>query len=264
MRYLEVSELSVEERGLLERLKDEPELKPLFFVKVKGLKWFNVLRDEGYLNAESIPEPMPSEQEGYSIIPPWIIGEYLVKTSPELKGENDYAPHFLKIISDGTAYAKKKGFSNYRVWYQFAQVVSEIPSQFISEEFIDSVVDCWLDDKFGKHGVLEQIAEKWFPEVLKEKKDHAFRLALKLLEVLYKVEIEGVATGRNKILFRAGTHEVNGITGKVAYASGYHLGARAISVFHLKLEKALEVLGNDSWSGIWQPSIEESGEKHLS
>ena len=263
MRCLEVSELSVKERHLLERLKAQPELKPLFFRKVKGLKWFNAFRDEGYLNAEGIPEPMPSEQEGYLIIPPWIIGEYLVKTAPELKDKDDYVQHFLKIISDGTEYAKEKSFSNYRVWCQFAQVVSEIPSRFISEEFIDDVVDYWLDDKFGKDGVLEQIAEKWFPEVLKEKKNHAFWLALKLLEVLYKVEIEKLATGRNKILFRTDTNEINRITDKVAYASGRGLGAHAISVFHSKLEKMLESLDNDSWSSIWQPFIKETGEKYL-
>ena len=255
-----MSKLSVKERGLLERLKDEPELKPLFFRKVKGLKWFNAFRDEGYLNAESIPEPMPSEQEGYSIIPPWIVGEYLVKTAPELKDENDYAPHFLKIISDGTTYATKKGFSNYRVWYQFAQVVSEIPSRFISEEFIDNIVDYWLDDKFDKYSVLEQTAEKWLPELFKEKNNHAFGLALRLLEILYEVRIEKQDDGRGRVLFRVGTGEINRIAGKVAFASGRHLGARAASVFHSKLKEVLEAMDNDSLSSIWQPSIKEPEE----
>ena len=257
-----MSELSVKERGLLERLKDEPELKPLFFRKVKGLKWFNAFRQGGYLNGESIPEPEPSEQEGYFIIPPWIVGEYLVKTAPELKDKNDYAPYFLKIISDGTAHAKEKGFSNYRVWYQFAQVVSEIPSRFISEEFIDSVVDYWLDDKFDKYSVLEQTAEKWLPELFKEKNDHAFGLALRLLEILYEVRIEKQDDGRGRVLFRVGTGEINRIAGKVAFASGRHLGARAASVFHSKLEKVLEAMDNDSLSSIWQPSMKEPEENY--
>lgn len=255
-----MSELSVKERHLLERLKAEPELEPLFFREVKGLKWFNAFRDEGYLNAEGIPEPMPSEQEGYLIIPPWIIGEYLVKTAPELKDEDDYGPRFLKIISDGTAHAKKKGFSNHHVWCQFAQVVSEISPRFISEEFIDDAVDYWLDDRFGKYLVLEQIAKKWFQKLLEEKDEHAFRLALKLLEVLYK---EGQTVSGNKILFRVGNHEMSEITDDVAYVSGCHLGARAVSVFHSKLERALEVLGNDSCSSIWQPFMRETDEKYL-
>ena len=145
-----MTELSVDERDLLKRVKDKPELKPLFLRKVKGLKWFDTLSSEGYFNAETIPKPIPSEQEGYLIIPPWGIGEYLVKTASELTSEDgsNYAPRFLEIISNATAYAKKHGFGNYRVWYQFAEVVSQIPSQFISEEFIDNVVDYWLDDKF--------------------------------------------------------------------------------------------------------------------
>ncbi len=261
-----MSELSVKERHLLERLKAEPELKPLFFREVKGLKWFNAFRDEGYLNVEGIPEPMPSEQEGYLIIPPWIIGEYLVKTAPELKDKNDYVQHFLKVILDGTEYAREKGFSNYRVWCQFVQIVSEIPSRFITEEFVDNVIDYWLDDEFSKDWVLEQIAEKWFPRFLKEKEeetDHASQLALKLLGILYKVKIEEQATSQNRVLFRTDTHEINRITGKVAYASGCDLGVHAVSVFHSKLEKALETLDNDSWSSIWQPFIKETGEKYL-
>ena len=262
-----MNDLSPKEKDLLERVKKKPELGQLFLRKVKGLKWFDALSNEGYFDAENIPRPRPSEREGYLLIPPWGIGEYLIKTASELTGEDgsDYAPRFLEIISEATAYAKEHKFGNYRVWRQFAETVSQIPSRFVKEEFLENTVDYWLDDRFEKYIVLKQVAEKWLPKLLEEKNDRASRLALKLIDILYKVvEIAEPEPRQKKILFRCGNDEVNEITDEVAFLSGYHLGSEAVSVFRSRLEKMLEVLGNDSWSGIWQPSIDKSdGEDHV-
>ena len=259
MRCLELAELSPDEKDLLERIKKKPELKPLFFRKVKGFKWFDALNDEGYFNAETIPKPIPSEQKGYWRIPYWEIGEYLVKTAPKLADEEglNYAPRFMEIISNATTYAKKHDFSNHRVWYQFAQVVSQIPSHFVEEEFLENIVDYWLDDKFEKHLISEDIA-KWFLKLLKEEDEHAFRLALGLLDILYKVEPVQREYGQDKMFFRSGNQEIDEITDKVAFLSGLHLGIQAVLMLDSRLKETLKILGNDSWSKIWQPSIAES------
>lgn len=255
-----MTELSPDEKDLLERVRNKQELKPLFLRKIKGLKWFETLDGEGYFAAETIPEPRPSEQEGFWIIPPWGIGDYLVKTVSELTNEKDliYAPRFLKIISNATAYAREHSFGNYRVWYQFAQVASQIPSRFVEEEFLKEVVDYWLDDRFEKSLIAEEIAEKWFVELLKERNDHAFGLALGLLDILYKVETAEGEDVRNRIFLRSGKEVISSITDEIVFLSGSHLGVRAVSVFHSRFEETLEVLGNDLWSSVWQPSIAES------
>ena len=253
-------ELSVEEKDLLERVRKKPGLKPLFLRKVKGLNWFEALNDEGYFNPETIPKPIQSEQKGYWRIPHWEIGEYLVKTASELVDEKglSYAPRFIEIISNATAYAKKHDFGNYRVWYQFAQVVSQIPSHFIREEFLENVVDYWFDDRFEKYLVSKEIAEKWFVKLLEEENKHAFRLAVGLLDILYKVEPAQRENGQDKMFLRSGNKEIDEITDKVAFLSGFHLGRQAVSVLDSRLKETLKVLGNDSWSKIWQPSIAES------
>ena len=166
------------------------------------------------------------------------------------------------MISGATAYAREKDFSNYRVWDQFSRVVSQIPSRFISEKFIEDTVDYWFEDRFNKDWVLEQVAEKWLLNLLEEKTDHASCLALKLLEILYEIKIDRQDTEQDDVQFRAGTWEINRIAGKIASASGRHLGARAASVFHSKLEEALEAMRNDAWSGSWQPSMEEPEETY--
>ena len=255
-----MAELSPNERDLIERVKKKPGLKPLFLRKVKGLKWFDALNDEGYFDAETIPKPILSEQKGYWRIPHWEIGEYLVKTAPELTSEDtsDYVHRFLEIISKATVYAKKNDFGNYRVWYQFAEIVSQIPSQLVEEKFLEDVIDYWLDDKFEKGLISERIAEKWFVKLLEEENNDSPRLAVGLLDILYRVEPVQREDGQNKILFRSGNKEIDGITDKIAFLSGLHLGMRAVSVFDSRLKEVLKVLGNDSWSKIWQPSIEKS------
>lgn len=256
-----MSELSAKEQDLLQRVRAKPKLRTLFFRKVKGLKWFDALREEGYFNAQNIPEPVPTKQEGYVNIPRWEIGEYLVKTASELTGEDGsrYAPCFLEIISNATAYAKERGFGNYHVWWQFAEVISKIPSKFVSTAFID-VVDYWIGDKFERGLVANEVGGKWFVKLLDEGSDHAQELAVNLLEILYKVDFVEREAGKRKkrdALLRFDHYHADKITKKVAFLAGRQLGRQAILVFHSKLEETLDVLGNDTWSAIWQPAIEE-------
>ncbi|MHB1290953.1 MAG: hypothetical protein ACYCY5_02005 [Sulfuricella sp.] len=256
-----MSDLTAKELDLLERVRANPELRALFFRKVKGLKWFDALEEAGYFSCQSIPVPTPAKQEGYVNIPRLEIGEYLVKTAPELTGEegSKYAPRFLEIISNMTVDAKERGFWNYHAWWQFAEVVSTIPSQFVSAEFIN-IVDYWLDDEFETGLVAEEVGTKWLAKLLDEENDHALGLAVKLLEILYKLrfveqEIGGRKT-RNALL-RFDHYHADRITKKVACLAGRQLGRQAISIFHSKLEEMLNALGNDTWSAVWQPAIEE-------
>ena len=183
-----MTELSVNERDLLQRIKDNEDLRPLFFRKVKGVKWFDALYEDGYFNLENNPKPIPAKEEGYVNIPYWPVVDYLVKTAPELSDEKNivYAKKFLQIIIDITKYAKENNFSNYRTWWQFAEIITLIPYKVITLEHID-IIDFWLDDTYERGIVAQVIGEKWMPKLLKENDDHAFKLSLKIIEILYKV-----------------------------------------------------------------------------
>ena len=256
-----MNELSPKERDLLERIKARPELRKLFFRKVKGLHWFDALHDAGYFNAENIPAPVPSKEEGYVNIPRWEVVDYLVNTVQELVGQLaiDFAPRFMEIITGATAHAKANGFSNYHVWWQFAEVLSQIPTKLILPEHLD-VVDYWLDDKYDRELVTEVIGERWLPRLLEESNQQSLTLAHRLLEVLFNVsfdteEIAGRA--RKKAYLRFDYHRANKVTQKIANLSGHHLGANAVLIFQSKLIEVVDELGNDAWSTIWQPAIED-------
>ena len=81
-------DLTADERDLLERIGDKKELRPFFFRKAKGLKWFDALAVvRGYFNPEQNPEPVLLKEEGYVNVPFWPTTEYLVTTSLELRSE---------------------------------------------------------------------------------------------------------------------------------------------------------------------------------
>lgn len=256
-----MNELSVNEKDLLKRIQDKPELRTLFFRKVKGLKWFDSLFDSEYFSAKNIPSPVPAKEKGYVNIPRWDVVDYLVKTSHELSKEqsSDYVPRFLEIITSATAFAKENKFGNYHVWWQFSEVLSQIPSKFLTPENLD-VVDYWLDDKYERGIVTQIIGEKWLANLLEEGNDNALSLASKLLEILYSVDFTDQNIGgrnRREANLRFDYYRAEKLTKKIAHLAGCQLKQQAVSVFQSKLEEVLDELDNDAWSSLWQPAIEE-------
>jgi hypothetical protein len=134
-----VTKLSAKEQDLLQRVDEKEDLRPLFFRKVKGLKWFDVLSERGYFSPEANPRPVPAKEEGYVNIPHWPVVDYLVKTAPELSNiENiEYAKKFFEILVSITSYAKEHEFSNYRTWWQFSKIISQIPS--VADNFTNTI-----------------------------------------------------------------------------------------------------------------------------
>jgi len=256
-----MNELSPKERDLLERVKAKPELRTIFFRKVKGLKWFDALYESGYFNADNIPAPTPAKEEGYVNIPRWEVVDYLVKTVQEIENQYamNYVPRILDIIAGATAHAKAHDYGNYHVWWQFAEVLSQIPTELISPEHLD-VVDYWLDDKYEHGLVTEVVGVKWLPKLLENADDQSLILAQRLLEILFDVSFstkETAGRARKNAYLRFDSHRAEKVTGKIAYLAGCRLGEKAVLVFQSKLIQVLDALGNDTWSAVWQPAIEE-------
>ncbi len=129
-------ELNAKEKDLLDRVLKKPELQPFFFRRLKGLHWFNPLRDSGFFASEKNTMPVPAREEGYVSIPNWPVTEYLVSTSEELSlPENkEYALKFLDLIRTITLHAKTKNYSNFRTWWQLAKIIRNIPVHLIKAE----------------------------------------------------------------------------------------------------------------------------------
>ncbi|MEN6489461.1 MAG: hypothetical protein ABFD66_11375, partial [Smithella sp.] len=219
------------------------------------------LAERGYFQPQKNPRPVPAKEEGYINIPSWSVLDYLVKTAPELADETNrgYAEKFLKVIVDGTVYAKKNDFSNYHTWWQFAEIISQIPQISIPLENID-IIDYWLDDKYEHGLVAQKIGEKWLPKLLQMNDGHALQLAKRIIEFLYKViflERKYGEEGKQEASFRFDYYRAQKITERIAKLAGEKLGLEAIQIFDAFLINTLDQLKNDLWSSLWQPAIED-------
>jgi hypothetical protein len=261
MRFSKVSELTIKELDLLQRIAEKVELRPLFFRKVKGLKWFDSLAVRGYFNPEENPAPVPAKEEGYVNIPVWFAVDYLVKSAPELTDNRnkEYIKKYLQVLVEATNYAKDHEFSNYRTWWQFADILSQIPNRSVPLDSID-IIDYWLDDKYDRSLVAQEIGEKWLPNLLKTDDNHAAKLAKKTIDILYKVlfiERDYGENNKQDAAFRFDYYHAQKITKKTAYLAGKNLGLEVIQIFDRYLKSILDRLDHDLWSSLWQPAIED-------
>ena len=255
-----MTKLSAKEKDLLQRIDEKAELRPLFFRKVKGVKWFEALDSRGYFQPEQIPRPIAGNEDNSVKIPHWSAVDYLVKTASELSDEANtkYAENFLEIIVNATNFAKENGFSNYRTWWQFSELISLVPHMFVTTDHVD-LIDYWLNDRFERGLVSQEIGVKWLKRLLEINDEHSLHLATRVLEILFKVVFVEKKFGdsvRKESRLRTEYYYANNIIENVTRLAGEKLGQIAITIFDSHLKIILEKLSNDSWSAIWQPAIE--------
>jgi hypothetical protein len=256
-----VAKLTPSERDLLERITEKEELRPFFFKKAKDLKWFDFLAERGYFEPDQNPKPEPAGEEGFIKIPFWPATEYLVSSSVDLSREENrtYAEKYLEIIRSVTQHAVDLGYSNYRTWWQFSKVIQNLPPDLIRLEDI-ALINYWLEDRYERNLVGREIGEKWLVFLLDHTDQHCKYLAKSLISSLYDLKFQDRQHGqlrREMAVLRFNTSHSEEITAKIAVKAGKVLGLEAVQLFHDRLETILGELGNDKWSSIWRPAIED-------
>ena len=253
--------LSPKEQDLLVRYDQREDFRPLFLRRVRGLKWFDHLNQRGCFDPGTLPEPESTGEEGYVRIVAWPITDYLVKTAPELAGQTnlDFAKKFLNILVSATDHARQNKFTNHQTWCQFAQIIRHIPVNAIPTADLQ-IIDYWFDDKYETGLLAKEVGEAWLPELLEQGTSPAPALCGELLKCLYKVEFRDkqfTGTSLEEAVHRIAPHYINRITEKIARLAGKGMGAESVDIFHNSLKLILERLGNDAWSAIWHPAIED-------
>ena len=258
--------LTVSELDLLKRIRDKEELRPYFFQKVKGLKWFDSLCEAGYFNPDQNPQPVSAREEGYVQIPFWPALEYLVSTSSEFHSAESkvFAEKFIEIIRSVTHYAIERKISNFRTWRQFAKIIQNIPSELIQESDI-ALIDYWLNDSYERGLIVEEVGVKWLAALLESNDDHCKKLAVELLNIIYRLEFHSPKhefENEKEVRFRFRSWDAKKITEKIAGKAGRNLGLEAIKIFQGRLESILVTLNNDRWTYIWRPAIGKHEQNH--
>lgn len=257
-----MTDLSPKEFDLLDRLDDKPELRPHFFRKVKGLKWFKVLNERGYFKAENNPGPQPSGEEGFVAIPHWPATDYLVSIAPELANDDQHeiAREVLGIFWSVTQDAVDRGISNYRTWWQFAKALRYIPIDLINNEELNQHVSYWLKDPYDRGLAADELGKEWLPQLLAADSEKARSIALNLLRLLYTAQVherDFAGSKRKEATFVTDNWHLEKITEVVARESGTRLGIEACQVFEGNLRDIIQGMDNDGYSCIWRPAIED-------
>ena len=183
--------------------------------------------------------------------------DYYELSAPE---NEEYAVKFIELIRTITLHAKAENYSNHRTWWQLAKIIRNIPVHLIKVKDIE-LIDYWLDDPYGSGLVAEEVGEKWLPDLLERPDAHCHKIALCLLDCLYKVNFAEEKTGdykRKEPLLRYDSYHAEKISKKnVTKLSGWKLGLPAVEIFQSRLVSILNESNNDSWSSIWRKAIEE-------
>lgn len=259
--------LTPKQRSAIARAIQKPELRPILFRKAVGVHWFNAFEEAGFLNPADIPPPVPAKDEGYVNIPVWPITDYLVATSDQLRDPRNegYAKRFLEFIRAATSYAMEHEFGNYRAWWQFSKIVRNFPPHLI-DQTDSTLFEYWLDDKYERGLVAENLGEHWLVDLLDRNDEHCNALAMGLLSVLYEVKFVDKRYGdsnRQEAVLRFDSWHARKITQKAAPKAGQVLGRQAVEAFRCALDSILKTLNNDRWSSLWRAAIEEHEQNHV-
>ncbi|MXX94956.1 MAG: hypothetical protein F4039_02285 [Gammaproteobacteria bacterium] len=258
--------LSVEKVNLLEHIGKHKDLAPMFFSKAEGIEWFDELNKRNYFAVEDNPTPHRTTKEGHVLVPFWPVLDYLERTSKKIKVDQNelYGEKFLAILRSVTEFAKREGFSNYRTWWKFSQIISNIPIHLISEGDIE-IVEYWLKDPYDTSLVCESIGIHWLPALLEVCDHSADELIVKLVSLLFEVKINTKGTSPsevNAVHMAIETSLCPEVLGKITGNLGSKLGDRILPILDSRIGKILEFLGNDPSSIIWRPAIEEHEQNH--
>lgn len=253
--------LTPKQKSGIERAKRAVELQPILFREAKGLRWFDAFKNAGFLDAKAIPAPVPSDKAGYVNIPFWPITEYVLAVSEDLVRPEfrQYAVQVLDFIRTATNEAKSKGFSNYRVWWQFAKVMRHIPPDLlIASDFV--MVDYWLDDRYDRGMVASVLGNEWLNSLLAKNDPDAHRVAIKVLSLIFKVTVIEKSPDdpdAKKFFLRVDSWHAKEIVKHIGTKVGSVLGSQAVDIFHQALEMYLTLSDRDNWSSMWRRAIED-------
>lgn len=148
------------------------------------MAWFNFIKEAGYFAPENNPEPV-RVKDGFQI-PYWDVLEYLEKLSIQIKiGEDiELTDDLLEVITNVSANPK----DNYRTWYMFIKILSNIPNEKIPLEILH-FIPVWLSGKFDTMLQSSELCDKLLPKFLNdEPTEDDIKKAELILHYLFQVE----------------------------------------------------------------------------
>lgn len=171
-----------------------------FFKNCSSVYWFDILKLNEFFKPSEDIKPKEAEEKGYFYIPQWNVLPYLEKISQQVKepGNERYIDELLAIIQDVSKYAKDNQIDNFRTWWYFVKILTNIPPKRIRTDIID-LMPIWLDSKFDTFLVGADILNKLLPKFLEDiSTEEDIEKAEKIIEYVTAVKPTGDKIGAYK------------------------------------------------------------------
>lgn len=250
--------VSPQQKSAIELVKTNSEYESYFFRRLKDWRLFDALSDAGLFKASRVPDPVETK-EGMYTVPFWSPLDYFETLSKLPSSEIGSSIHLkiLDVIHDVTSTLAGRHPSNFRTWWFFGKIISNLPVEVISDRDI-SLVDFWLDCSFDSSLLGDEIGSKLLPKLLKSEKNECSKVEILLLAVFKLVKHSSSKEKEEKYIFRINDYwmeqliEINGVE------AGKKYGKALVPIFE---NKVLEVLSKhsdekESYAYIWRPAIE--------
>ncbi len=244
--------LSDKEQRAIQRVKDNPLLVKTFIENITGLKWLKPILESDLLNPSNIPEPKPSKQEGYVSILKWKVLDYLLNIREELgdPSNKDYALSVQQFLKESTHYAKKNNIHNYRVWSDFAKILTALPIDAIGEEEIELIL-YWLEGPYD-HGSLYIYLKPLVLKLLEG--EHTKSLCENLI---LEIILQMCSSYKDNLRHDSRLYNFKNFIFPLAFQLGESIGRTVLDLTEREFIKLLEVKTKDkklSYS-IYRPSV---------
>ena len=256
-----MSKLSSKQVAVLNLLEEGKEYQDYFFRTKEGLIWFYPLKERSYFVAENNPKPQENKEKGWYTIPRWNILDYLEKISTKsAKPENhQYAEELMQIIRDVTRPKDAERADNYRTWWYFIKIMSNLPTDVITMEDISLVGD-WLDSRFGTTLVDAELGRSLLPKLLQSPLKENWKKAAKLVGIVTRIRWVELKYGddvKTEPKTAIEGHWLGELFKKNASALGEKCGSEVIATLKKRLEEVFDSETDDLYSYIWRPAIED-------
>lgn len=250
-----MDELTPNQNAAIKRVVRKPELQPILFKEIKGLKWLLPLQAEGLLDPANIPAPIDL-QDGQIQVLSWPVLEYIVTHATELneKENIESAQLVWDFIVDATRYADKNNFENYRVWWQFSKIIKHIPLDIVRNDY-KSAISNWLDSKFDRGLVFEELVH-WFNQLLDKPSEYSAEISYVLLDIFLSVDAieKSYDNSKREAKLACDSYKKDKLINDVVVGSFDNIDG-AKELIESRLKEMLDIDGGDGFSNIWRRAI---------
>ena len=228
------------------------------------VKYFDILNERGFFDADRNPAPILVEPEGHFQISYWKALDYLVGCAKwaDEKDDIELAKKVMGVVNSvSLGSVSSEARDNYHTYRVFAEIVGLLPIECVVAEDL-ALVKGWLSTKFDRSLVVHALDSGVLRRFLGSDKQSAWMKAVQLIDYCTEVRWESTQYGSDD-------EEPHGIVDEYwlkelidhhAPSLGRKIGCPAAELF---AQRVREVFGRGSrakWSHVFRSAVEEDGQ----